>query len=179
MRGRKTFKKPGKFGKLGNRSFTPSTSTMRFWGGVDSGRKGGEGGVVSSSKQMQLGCQCIACARPARRESSSQHDHEVISSRRRWGISPLNIMKWCSISEINPNPSNLITGSHPHTPSHPPPSHHHHLQTHSSHTPDTHLPVPHAPLLHDFSLSQRETQWLATLADLLRLLNQCFLTTGR
>ena len=46
MRGRKTFKKPGIFGKLGNRSFTPSTPTMHFLEGADRGRKGGGGGRI-------------------------------------------------------------------------------------------------------------------------------------
>ena len=44
--GEKDFQEAREIWEIGNRSFTPSTSTMHFWGGVDSGRKGGEGGVV-------------------------------------------------------------------------------------------------------------------------------------
>ena len=79
--GEKDFQEAREIWEIGNRSFTPSTSTMRFWGGVDSGRKGGEGGVVSSSKQMQLGCQWFTPAFfggesvRARRPSSLQIRH--------------------------------------------------------------------------------------------------------
>ena len=54
---------------------------MQFWGGVDSGRKGGEGGVASSSKHMQLGCQWFTPSFfggesvRARRPSSLQRRH--------------------------------------------------------------------------------------------------------